>query len=295
MSSDDFPSSVAHLIQYDHPLDSYLWLGIGGPARYFAEPTSRKELIDLVSAAYQKGIQVRILGGGSNLLVRESGFDGLVISLTAAELGQLSVEGDELTAGAGAKLSHAVTHAVGAGLSGLESLLGVPGTVGGAVVCNASAGGHDIGSVIQAIEVLAVDGTTEWITAEQAQFSHRRSGLRGRLVLAVRFKLKATDITTLTKRMQKMWIVRNAKIPQGRWQVVQPFVDPDGATVQRLIGDIGLAGITEGGAFLSPEQPSLLTVNPKATSDDCLKLIARIREQVMLQTGIDLQTNLQIW
>jgi UDP-N-acetylmuramate dehydrogenase len=95
--------------------------------------------------------------------------------------------------------------------------------------------------------------------------------------------------------MQKMWIVRNAKIPQGRWQVVQPFVDPDGATVQRLIGDIGLAGITEGGAFLSPEQPSLLTVSPKATSDDCLKLIARIREQVMLQTGIDLQTNLQIW
>ena len=295
MSSVQFPDSVAHLIQYDQSLIPHVWLGIGGPARYFAEPTSRQELIELVRVAHGLGIQTRVLGGGSNLLVRESGVDGLVISLAAAELGQLSVSGDRLTAGGGAKLSHVVTHAVGAGLSGLESLLGIPGTVGGALVGNAAAVGRDIGSVTSRVEILSPDGQVRWIGNEEAQFSHRRSNLGGQVILSATFQLQPGDVAALTKRMQKMWIVRNAVYPQGRSRIALPFVDPDGATAQRLIADIGLSGISEGGASLSPERQGVLVANDRATSDDCLKLIERIREQVLLQTGVDLQTNLQIW
>lgn len=295
MNSVVFPDSVAHLIQFDQPLAPQLWLGIGGPARYYAEPTSRQELIELVRAAVDADILVRVLGGGSNVLARESGVDGLVISLAAAELCQLSVAGTQMTAGGGAKLSHAVTHAVGAGLAGLENLLGIPGTVGGALIGNSSSSGQDIGAVTARVEVLTPAGQVEWWEPEAAQFSHRRSGLSGMIVLSAVFQLTPAEMAPLTKRMQKMWIVRNASIPQGRNRVALPFVDPDGATAERLIADIGLTGTRVGGASLMPEHPGLLVVNDDATSEDCLKLIERIREQVLLQTGIDLQSNLQIW
>lgn len=290
-----FPESVAHLVQHNYSLAPRLWLGIGGPARYYAEPTSRAELIELVRAASEQGIQVRVLGGGSNLLAREAGVDGLVISLAAAMLSELVVDGNRLTAGAGATLSRTVTHAVGVGLAGLEHLLGIPGTVGGALVSNAGAGGRDIGSVTAQVELLGLDGQVQTISAEEAQFSHRRSSLDGRIILSATFQLESLDLESLTKRMQKLWIIRNAAQPKDQSRIAMPFVDPDGATAQRLIADIGLAGVREGGAALNSEYPNFLIAHDEATSSDCLKLIERVREQVLLQTGIDLQSNLQIW
>jgi len=290
-----FPDSVAHLVQLDFPLASSLWLGIGGPARYYAEPTNRNELIELARAAILEGVPVRILGGGSNVLARESGVDGLVLSLAASPLSQLTIEGTRLTADGGAKLSHAVTHAVSSGLGGLEHLLGIPGTVGGALAGNASADGRDIGLVTAEIEVLQLNGEVAKIRGDEAQFSHRRSGLAGMVVLQVTFQLDRRDSVALTKRMQKLWIVRGAARPTDASRIAMPFVDPDGSTAERLIADIGLAGIREGGASLSLEHPNYLVARENATSQDCLKLIERVREQVLLQTGIDLQTNLQIW
>ena len=154
-----FPDNVVHLIQPDFPLASLLWLGIGGPARYYAEPTNREELITLARAAFEQGVTVRVLGGGSNVLAREAGVDGLVLSLGAAPLSHFSVQDTRLTTGGGAKLSHVVTHAVGAGLGGLEHLLGIPGTVGGALVGNASADGRDIGLATAEVELLQPDGS----------------------------------------------------------------------------------------------------------------------------------------
>jgi UDP-N-acetylmuramate dehydrogenase len=290
-----FPDSLAHLIQFDYPLAPHLWLGIGGPARYYAEPTSRGELIELVRWAAQQSIPVRVLGGGSNLIARESGVDGLVISMGAGPLCELSTEGNRLTAGGGAKLSHVVTHAVGAGLAGLEHLLGIPGTVGGALVSNAGAGGRDIGSVTEQIEILSRDGVVRSISGDEAQFSHRRSDLCGDVILSATFRLEKSDLESLTKRMQKLWITRNSSQLSGVSRIAMPFVDPDGATAQRLIADIGLAGTREGGASLSADRPNLLVASETATSNDCLRLIERVREQVLLQTGIDLQSNLQIW
>jgi UDP-N-acetylmuramate dehydrogenase len=290
-----FPDSLAHLIQYDHPLAPHLWLGIGGPARYYAEPTTRQELIELVEAASQQGVPVRVLGGGSNLIAREAGVDGLVVSMAAGPLCELSVSDTRMTAGGGAKLSHVVTHAVGASLAGLEHLLGIPGTVGGALASNAGAGGRDIGSVTEQIELLGRDGKVRVIGGDQAQFSHRRSDLGGDLILSATFRLEKADLASLTKRMQKLWIVRNALHLRGQNRIAMPFVDPDGAPAERLIADIGLAGLREGGVSLSVDNPSLLLAEAGATSNDCLRLIERVREQVLLQTGIDLQSNLQIW
>jgi len=290
-----FPDSVAHLVQTDFPLASSLWLGIGGPARFFAEPTDQDELVTLVSAAARNGVAVRLLGGGSNVLASESGVDALVISMAAAPLARLAVDDTRLIAGGGTKLSHAVTHAVSAGLGGLEHLLGIPGTVGGALAGNASADGRDIGLVTAEIRVLQPSGSIVTIRGDEAQFSHRRSGLGGSIVLQATFQLDRRDSAALTKRMQKLWIVRGAARPAESSRIAMPFIDPDGATAERLIADIGLAGLREGGVSLGIRHPHFLVAEENATSVDCLRLIDRVREQVLLQTGIDLQTNLQIW
>ncbi|QDS92354.1 UDP-N-acetylenolpyruvoylglucosamine reductase MurB [Roseimaritima multifibrata] len=290
-----FPEHLQHLIQNDQPLAQLTWLGIGGPARYFAEPHSREQLIELVQAASKAEIPVRLLGSGSNVLVRESGFDGLVLSLAASSLSTVSVAENQLTAAAGAKLSHAITHAVGEGLGGLEHLAGIPGTVGAAVSGNVSAAGGDIGSLVEQVEVMETDGTIRVIPKEDLQFSYRKSNLSGLLILSVTFALEKNDAIKLTKRLQKFWIVAQNQRPDGEPRLAQPFIDPDGFSADDLIQQSGMGGMRLGNASLTAGKPNYLLAHSGATSDDIVQLLARVREQVSSQSGIDLQLNLQIW
>ncbi|TWT54298.1 UDP-N-acetylenolpyruvoylglucosamine reductase MurB [Rubripirellula amarantea] len=290
-----FPDSLSHLIRTDEPLAPLVWLGIGGPAHYFAQPSDNQELSQLVVAASQAKLPVRVLGSGSNVLVREAGVDGLVISLGQIAGGDVIVEGTKLSVGAGVKLSHAVIEAVGAGLAGLEHLIGIPGTVGGAVVGNASSGGRDIGSAVESITVLEPSGETTTLAQEEVGFSHRKTSLSGVTVLRVNFALEDRDVSQLTKRMQKLWINRNSARPNEERRIAMPFIDPDGMPVRELLDSVGLSGMREGDVSLDAQQPQYLIAHAGATSDQCLKLIERVREQVLLQTGIDLQLNLQIW
>ncbi len=291
----NFPDEIAHLVRSDEPLGPMVWLGIGGPARFFAEPVDQEQLVALYRAAIDGGLAVRVLGSGSNVLVREAGFDGLVISLAAAPTSGLQIRGNTLVAGAGAKLSHAVIKSVSAGLGGLEHLVGIPGTVGGGVVGNSSAGGRDLGSVVHEITVLDSQGQSKVISQEEASFGHRKTSLGGWLVCEVAFALEPREVTALTKRMQKLWINRNAQRPSQETRIAMPFVDPDGISACELIQNVGLAGLREGDVSLDARQPNYLVAHEAATSDQCLRLIDRIREQVLLQTGVDLQLNLQIW
>jgi UDP-N-acetylmuramate dehydrogenase len=270
-------------------------LGIGGPAHFFAEPVDLDQMEQVMRWAAENELPTRVLGSGSNLLVRESGFDGLVLSLSAAATSGLSIEGERLTAGAGGKLSHAVVKAVGGGLGGLEHLVGIPGTVGAAVVGNVSSGGRDIGSVVERVRVMQPDGSIKQYEQDEIGFTHRETALAGMLVVEVDFKLEPGDPAALTKRLQKLWIARNADWPAEGGRIAMPFVDPDPLPARDLIQKVGLAGLREGNVSLDSAQPHYLIAHPGATSDECLTLIGRVREQVLLQTGIDLQLNLQIW
>lgn len=293
--ADVFPEELQHLIGENQVLNEFLWLGIGGPARFLAQPVETDQIAGLVQAARKHDLAVRILGHGSNVLVREAGFDGLVISLTGPATCGLEIEGNRLRAGAGAKLTHAAIKTVGQGLGGLEHLVGIPGSVGGAVVGNASAEGRDIGSVVRSIEVLDEAGVAKSISADQAEFSHRKSALDGFVVLSVEFELESKDVNALTKRMQKLWIHRGQRRPADTSRIVMPFIDPDSISTRDLIVSTGLSGLREGDVSLDLSAPQYLVAHENATSDQCLRLIERVREQVLLQTGIDLRLNLQIW
>ena len=290
-----FPDELSHLIRTDEPLAPLAWLGIGGPAHYFAQPSSEQELSALVGAAAAAELPVRILGSGSNVLVREAGVDGLVISLDDVAEGDVVIDAARMRVGAGVKLSHAVIEAVGAGLAGLEHLIGIPGTVGGAVVGNASSGGRDLGSAVESVTVLESSGEIRTLGHEEVGFSHRKTSLSGLTVLRVTFALEKRDVGELTKRMQKLWISRNSARPDEERRISMPFVDPDSMPVRDLLASVGLSGMREGNVSLDAQQPQYLVAHAGATSDQCLKLIERVREQVLLQTGIDLQLNLQIW
>jgi UDP-N-acetylmuramate dehydrogenase len=290
-----FPDDLMHLIRTDEPLGPLVWLGIGGPARYFAEPVEQEDVQKLIQAANEAELPVRILGGGSNLLVRESGFDGLVISMAGSATSGLEIDGTRMTVGAGAKLSHAVIKSVGAGLGGIEHLVGIPGTVGGAVMGNASSDGRDIGSAVESVTVLERSGEQRVLTQQEAGFSHRKSSLVGLAILSVTFQLESREVTALTKRMQKLWIGRNASRPNDEPRMAMPFVEPDQMSVNDLLQQVGMAGVCEGEVSLDTQNPQFLVARSGATSEQCMKLIGRVREQVLLQTGIDLQLNLQIW
>lgn len=293
--ADVFPAELLHLVGENQPLNEHLWLGIGGPARFFAQPVEAGQISQLIQAAAKHDLAIRILGHGSNVLVREAGFDGLVISLNGPATNGLEIVGNCLRAGAGAKLTHAAIKTVGEGLGGLEHLVGIPGSVGGAVVGNAAAEGRDIGSVVSSIDVLDETGVAKTLSADEAGFSHRKSTLDGLVVLTVEFALEPREVEGLTKRMQKLWIHRGQRRPADTSRIVMPFIDPDSMSTRELIVSTGLSGLREGDVSLDLSAPQYLVAHENATSDQCLRLIDRVREQVLLQTGIDLRLNLQIW
>ncbi len=170
-------------------------------------------------------------------------------------------------------------------MGGLEHLVGIPGTVGGAVAGNASSVGRDIGSVVESISVLDPEGATQTLTQQEAGFSHRKSSLGGLTILGVTFQLESHDAAALTKRMQKLWIGRNSSRPSVEPRIAMPFVDPDGMPAMDLIQSVGLAGLREGEASLDAHFPHFLIAHSGATSEQCLRLIERVREQVCCKPG----------
>ncbi len=289
-----FSSDVADLVRKNEPLAPHCWLRIGGPARYFAEPQTEDQVRQLVADVAAAGVTVRVLGGGSNLLIRPEGVDGLVLELKGL-LGELRVEGNRLAAGGGADLGDAITMAAKAGLAGLEHLAGIPGTVGGAVVCNSGVTNEDIGSRVAVVSGIKQDGTVCRLVRDQLQFSYRRSNLEDVVVTEVEFELDPSTPEDVTRRMQSAWIVRKAHQPPQNARVAQAFIEPSECSIEDLLDAAGMRTASEGDVAMSPQYPGFLVVNEQATADQVLALIRRIARAVEVQTGIQLQPQLRIW
>jgi UDP-N-acetylmuramate dehydrogenase len=272
-----FPAGFEHIVRENEPLAPYTWLQLGGTCRYFAEPTSEEELKGLVVACHRESIPIRVLGGGSNILIRDEGFNGLVIALTASTFGRIDIHNNVLTAGGGAKLAHVVSAAVGEGLAGIEHLVGIPGTLGGALHGNASTLDGDIGQRIQKASLLSRSGDIVVYQGSKLQFSHHQSSLDELVILNAELKLeKVADPVALTKRMQKLWIVKRSMQPT-------------------LIEEAGLAGHREGLVQINSTHPNFLMVSSGATAAQVIALVEKIRRTVAAKTGVELQLHLKIW
>src|SRR3954468_1984014 len=197
------------------PLDERTWFKVGGAAQFFAEPTSVDELQALVNRSRDEGLHVRLLGGGSKVLVRDEGVSGMIISLANPAFANIATAGERVTLGAGAMLANAITMTVGAGLAGLETLVGIPGTVGGALHGNSGSHGGDIGQWASRATVMTRSG--EIIERERSDlvFAYRESSLDELVILSAEFELEKEDPLVVTKRMQKQWIVKKANLPMA--------------------------------------------------------------------------------
>ena len=288
-------SGFEHVVSENEPLGPMTWLKIGGPARYYAEPTTEDQLVQILKLCNQLGVPVRLIGGGSNLLVREAGFDGMVVSLSSAAFSGISVASNRVRCGCGAKLSHLISHAVGAGLGGLEHLVGIPGTVGGALHANASTLNGDIGQRVLNARLLTVAGEAIERSSDKLHFATGKSSLDELVILDCEFQLEPANIKTLTNRMQTLWIVKRANQPIPSVACAIPFIDPITCSAADLIEQAGLKGASEGAVQLSATYPNYLIANSGATSDQVLALIERATSSVYKLTGVQLQLHLRIW
>jgi UDP-N-acetylmuramate dehydrogenase len=277
------------------PLAHHTWLGVGGPAAYFCEPVDAEALARVVARCRERSIPLRVVGGGSNVLVPAAGYPGMVVRLSAAPFCAIDVQGTICQAGAGAKLVHVVSAAVQAGLAGLEMLVDVPGTIGGAVVGNAGGHGGDIGQRVRDVTVMLGDGTVEVRDRSRLAFESRWSNLDDCIVIACRLELDPDDAGLLTKRMQKQWILGRGSQPNGTRTVAMMFKDPLGTTAESLIAQAGGRELRSGEATVYPPHANYLVAGPRCTSDDVRTLVELVRDRVRQRLGVELTPLIQVW
>jgi UDP-N-acetylmuramate dehydrogenase len=277
------------------PLAERTWFKLGGAAQYFAEPATADELQAVVERCRDEKMQVRLLGGGSNVLVRDEGVSGMVISLASRAFAKVEIVGRTLTAGAGAQLANVITVSVAAGLAGLEPLVGIPGTVGGALHGNAGTQAGDIGQWTCRATVMSRGGELIQRQREDLVFAYRQSSLDELVIVDAQFELEEEDPDELTKRMQKQWIFKKANLPMSHENTACIFRNPRGMSAGMLIDQSGLKGERVGGAEVSPRHANFIIAHDGATARDVLKLMDVVRSRVAEKTGVELETELEIW
>ena len=273
----------------------HTWMQLGGPAEYFAEPRSTEELVALLKIARAEKLPVRTLGAGSNLLVSDDEVAGLVLRFTAPEFTGIRSEGNLIFAGGGAKLGRVITHSVHAGLGGIEGLIGIPGTVGGALVANAGTNNDDIGQAVKSVKILTEEGEVRELSHNEILFEYRHSSLEETIILSATLQLQEEDPLELSRRLQKLWIFRKTSQPMGHQCTGLVFKNPRGMIAGELIEKAGLKGTRIGGAVVSERNANFIVVEAECTSNDVLRLIELVQTQVQKRLDVELEVGLEIW
>ena len=290
-----FTTGFEKIVRANEPLAPHTWLRLGGTAEYFAEPNNVEELAGIVRRARDEGLATRLLGGGSNVLVRDQGVSGVVIRLSSPSFNEIQIQKNVVTAGGGAKLGHVISTSVREGLAGLETLVGIPGTIGGALHGNAGSRGGDIGQWTTQATLMTNTGEICQRTRDELVFAYRESSLDELVILGAQFELDQENPDELTKRMQKQWIVKKAAQPLDHQSAGCIFKNPRGMSAGMLIDQVGLKGTRVGGAEVSDRHANFIVAHEGATSEDVLKLIEQVRERVLDKLGIELELEIQVW
>ena len=277
-------------IMLEEPMSGHTTFRIGGPAKIFVTPEDRRELAAVLALCRKEGCPWTILGNGSNLLVSDSGFAGVVIQIGKG-FDQIAIEGEQMAAGAGALLAQAARQACRAGLSGLEFATGIPGTIGGAVVMNAGAYGSEMKDILLSAQVLTEDGSQREVSAGELELGYRTSSIlrNGWIVLGVRLRLQKGDPETIGQRVRELTAARKAKQPLEYPSAGSTFKRPEGFFAGKLIQDAGLKGFQIGGAQISEKHSGFVINRGGATASDVMELCRQVSEKVKAQSGVELE------
>jgi UDP-N-acetylenolpyruvoylglucosamine reductase len=270
-------------------LSRFTTIGTGGPAAAFARPESLGELDEALRLARERELPVAVVGLGSNLLVADDGFEGLVLKL-AGELARADVHGDLLVAGGGAPNAVALHRARAAGLGGFEFACAIPGTAGGGVRMNAGAYGGDWAEIIERALVVDADGA-RWLRRDELGLRYRRSGLRpGQVVAEVEFRLTPRPVEEIKALVADLQAQRKAAQPTNKRTYGSVFKNPDHElTAGRMLEACGLRGHRIGGAQISPRHANFIENADGARSQDAVALMAEARRRAWEQYGVELE------
>jgi UDP-N-acetylenolpyruvoylglucosamine reductase len=285
-------------VERDYPLSRLTTVRAGGSADYFARPSSDEQVVELLAWAERQQLPVGIVGSGSNLLVSDEGFRGLVMKL-GEDLTAIGREGTTVVCGGGARLPSAAARAAGWGLAGLEFGVNIPGTVGGAVRMNANAYGGELGKVLHTVTVCTSNGP-ESRRPDQLGLRYRGSDLGGReVVTGATFALYESNPADVKATMAEMRRRRKEAQPSGIKTFGSTFVNPDdpraeGRSAGQLLDDAGCRGLAVGGARLSPKHANFVENTGQATTADILGVMAAARRKVFERFGVVLEPEVQI-
>jgi UDP-N-acetylmuramate dehydrogenase len=270
-------------------LSRFTTLGTGGPARAFARPETLEELEETLARAGEQELPVATVGLGSNLLVADEGFDGLVLKL-GGELAEAIVDGERLLAGGGAANAVCLHRVRAAGLGGFEFACAIPGTIGGGVWMNAGAYGSDWATILERALVVDADGS-RWLTPAELGLTYRHSELRhGQVVARAEFLLAPLPEEQIKANVARLQALRKAAQPTNKRTFGSVFKNPEHElTAGRLLEACGLKGHRIGGAQISPRHANFIENADGASSADAIALMTEARRRAWEQFGVELR------
>jgi UDP-N-acetylenolpyruvoylglucosamine reductase len=284
-------------VERDFPLARLTVIATGGPADFYARPASIEALAALLAWTDGEGVEVGVVGSGSNLLVADAGYRGLVMKLDGA-LSSFEREGSRMLCGGGARLPQVAAAAAREGLSGLEFGVNIPGTVGGAVKMNANAYGGDLSEVLEWVDITTPAGTDRRVPADLG-FSYRNSNLGAREIVArASFTLTESEPAQVKATLAGLRERRKAAQPSGIKTFGSTFKNPDderagGRSAGVLLDEAGCRGFAVGGARFSEKHANFVENTGDATTADVIALMAAGRRRVRERFGVELEPEVQ--
>jgi UDP-N-acetylmuramate dehydrogenase len=283
-----------NLVAMDEPLGRFTTYAIGGPARFFAEPKNAGQVCLLIEKARRAEVPVYILGGGSNLLISDSGIRGLVLRMN--RLRGIGLENGKLHVGAGDSLSGLVKNAASMGIKGFGRFAGIPGLVGGMIRTNSGGRHGTLADVLHSVVLVNRYGEETVRKVGEFEFGHRCSNLSDEIAVKLIFNVEWGDSAELNAERREIMNQKTASQPLSDRNAGCCFRNPaEGIYASKLIDECGLKGFGVGGAVVSDEHANFICNGDNATADDVLKLIGIVKDTVLSETGYELKQEIIYW
>mgnify|MGYP001581860734 CR=1 FL=1 len=284
-------------IRLAEPLKNHTTFKIGGPAKFFIEPQDPNDLRLLLSLVKRYNLSLLVIGRGSNLLISDKGINGVVLRLNAPWFNKLSYKDNYLEAGSGALLSRVVLNALGHGLSGAEFLVGIPGTVGGALAMNAGIAqdNRSIAELVESVTVMDYRGNRKILNKKDIRFGYRTSSLSKYIILSALIKLNRKNKEQINDKIKAYLKYRKLTQDLSKPSAGCIFRNPKGHSAGRLIDLCGLKGKRIGDAGVSLKHANFILNLGKGSARDVCKLMDLIRKKVNNKFNINLTPEIKIW
>lgn len=288
-----FPQRIRDRVRAEEPISARTTLRVGGPAEFYVEAQSLRDVADVVNAARETGLSLHVLGGGSNLLVADDGVRGIVLSLHGMK--RVDVFGSKVRVQAGANLSTLINRCSTAGVGGPQTLAGIPGTVGGALAMNAGGKYGEIAHYVDSVVWINPSGELVSRYREEIDFGYRTSELREGVVIEAVLQGTPGDRTQLIAHAREILQQKLAAQPYSEFSAGCAFKNPIGQSAGRMIDLAGCKGLKVGGAQVSEQHGNFIINGGEARASDVMELMRIVTARVFEAHGVTLQPEVQVW